>query len=647
MNRQLYQMGGIGTLPMDFGQPLQVSQPMMNPSFGPMQSMMNNPMSNYGQTPLTMAGGGITRLGYQEGGMDQMMMEPQMQEQMMQPPMQEQMMQAPMQDQMQGQMMQGAGGEEQGQTALLTIVQLLIEQGIDPETARELAMQILQAFAQGGAPAVEEFANQLEQEEMQQEPMMMAGGGIITIRQGAKFGKIFKSAAKAVSGVVKGVASAVKSIAKSPIGMIALSIAAPYAIGAMFPGFATLGTASLGTFGGAALRAGLSNLAIQGITTGKINPKQALMAAVGGGIAGSVFGPAGNLSADPGTLSAGGLGIPGADIASTTLESGLNTSAVIPQFQSGAEFASASPTDLGKTVSNVGGLPSYTDYVSTPLTESQRLATQAQFGNPLERGIAQAQQFGTKALTGIQDFGTKLMADPVGTLKTGIGSIYDTATQTIKDNPLLSVGGAFLAGQQFRAPLPGEDPNEYNRLKTEHDAQVAGYVTQYGRGAKVFSPGEFGLYAREKAIDPFAGLTTYAANGGRIGYAEGSTSFERQTLEKKGYSDMMKNMTPREISELYDSVMGTFSRRFQAEGSMPMGEPRRNPAGIMELDYRAKGGFVPPIGIKEKADDIPAMLSNNEFVFTADAVRAAGGGSVNKGAQRMYGLMKQLESGIA
>jgi hypothetical protein len=65
----------------------------------------------------------------------------------------------------------------------------------------------------------------------------------------------------------------------------------------------------------------------------------------------------------------------------------------------------------------------------------------------------------------------------------------------------------------------------------------------------------------------------------------------------------------------------------------------------MELDYRAKGGFVPPIGIKEKADDIPAMLSNNEFVFTADAVRNAGDGNVNKGAQRMYGLMKQLEAG--
>ena len=73
---------------------------------------------------------------------------------------------------------------------------------------------------------------------------------------------------------------------------------------------------------------------------------------------------------------------------------------------------------------------------------------------------------------------------------------------------------------------------------------------------------------------------------------------------------------------------------------------RQNEAGTKEMDFRQSGGFVPPIGIKEKADDIPAMLSNNEFVFTADAVRAAGGGSVNKGAQKMYALMKQLENKV-
>ena len=66
--------------------------------------------------------------------------------------------------------------------------------------------------------------------------------------------------------------------------------------------------------------------------------------------------------------------------------------------------------------------------------------------------------------------------------------------------------------------------------------------------------------------------------------------------------------------------------------------------GIMEKDMRG-GGFIPE-GSKERADDVPARLSKNEFVMTADAVRAAGGGSVNKGAKRMYDLMYSLEGKI-
>ena len=62
----------------------------------------------------------------------------------------------------------------------------------------------------------------------------------------------------------------------------------------------------------------------------------------------------------------------------------------------------------------------------------------------------------------------------------------------------------------------------------------------------------------------------------------------------------------------------------------------------IEADLRYTGGFM-PYGAVEKADDVPARLSKNEFVFTADAVRAAGGGSVQKGAKKMYDMMKQLE----
>jgi hypothetical protein len=109
----------------------------------------------------------------------------------------------------------------------------------------------------------------------------------------------------------------------------------------------------------------------------------------------------------------------------------------------------------------------------------------------------------------------------------------------------------------------------------------------------------------------FDNTITTAAEGGRIGYARGDSA-EDNAMQAAG-------------------VMG-----------LPLNQ---NPAGITELDLRETGGFIPPVGVKEKADDIPAMLSNNEFVFTADAVRGMGDGDVNKGAQRMYDMMKRLENG--
>ena len=91
------------------------------------------------------------------------------------------------------------------------------------------------------------------------------------------------------------------------------------------------------------------------------------------------------------------------------------------------------------------------------------------------------------------------------------------------------------------------------------------------------------------------------------------------------------------------------ARRFVAEGGS-MKEPVANKTmplldmGGKEMDLREEGGFV-PIGRMEKADDVPARLSKNEFVFTADAVRNAGDGDVDKGAEVMYNMMKNLESG--
>ena len=157
------------------------------------------------------------------------------------------------------------------------------------------------------------------------------------------------------------------------------------------------------------------------------------------------------------------------------------------------------------------------------------------------------------------------------------------------------------------------------------------------------------------------------AEGGRVGLEEGTpdpkdsdttqqmfVSDEAGAIAKKGGgvlpSDMGK-LTKKDFNseENYKRYLRQLNRTKRAMGGimdMPMGNMRRNQAGVMERDYRDKGGFV-PVGVKEKADDVPAMLSKNEFVMTADAVRGAGDGNIKKGAQRMYDLMKRNEGKVA
>ena len=96
-----------------------------------------------------------------------------------------------------------------------------------------------------------------------------------------------------------------------------------------------------------------------------------------------------------------------------------------------------------------------------------------------------------------------------------------------------------------------------------------------------------------------------------------------------------KPMTFQDFKRMIKSGMKTGGRVKAEEGGLM-------DFGGKEMDLRG-GGFV-PIGEEEKADDVPARLSKNEFVMTADAVRAAGGGSVNEGAKRMYDVMNKLEA---
>ena len=136
----------------------------------------------------------------------------------------------------------------------------------------------------------------------------------------------------------------------------------------------------------------------------------------------------------------------------------------------------------------------------------------------------------------------------------------------------------------------------------------------------------------------------YAANGGlmgtRVGFEQGgSSSVEQQ--KRENYFDLKRDDFMSMSEYLESALSDTDLRSGAAEGGIMDLKVGGKPA---EMDLRG-GGFV-PIGAKEKADDVPARLSKNEFVMTADAVRAAGGGSVNKGAKKMYDLMNKLEARV-
>jgi hypothetical protein len=301
--------------------------------------------------------------------------------------------------------------------------------------------------------------------------------------------------------------------------------------------------------------------------------------------------------------------------------------------------------------------------------------------------------------------GTKGIIGQGGLFDLGAGTLFSGASSllpsmdTLKTFGVGALAGKFLGGGE---PKPEDFPDD-----ASYQEAVARYKAQFQAAINNPNPQFAGGLYPNNPFYPQRQATTMAANGGRIGYQEGGIGDLIQQVTKQeffgtpmmanggrmqyGLGDLVRGsgiarpvsssesgggsssgfggmisrliqqnpqmfrspqMSSPRSTDFIDENQDGIDDRQQASYGGRMGyamgaevPTRQNEAGVTELDYRKKGGFVPPIGIKERADDIPAMLSNNEFVFTADAVRNAGNGSVNKGAERMYGLMKQLESG--
>jgi len=142
---------------------------------------------------------------------------------------------------------------------------------------------------------------------------------------------------------------------------------------------------------------------------------------------------------------------------------------------------------------------------------------------------------------------------------------------------------------------------------------------------------EFEKFAADEAAQYAS--DTEESNQERAGY---QMTFMRQA--GIGEDEIQETLEMNDLGEYYEPPTESAAQG----GIIGLKEGGMLNFGGREMDLRG-GGFV-PIGKKERADDVPARLSKNEFVMTADAVRAAGGGSVNKGAQRMYDIMNKLEA---
>jgi len=292
------------------------------------------------------------------------------------------------------------------------------------------------------------------------------------------------------------------------------------------------------------------------------------------------------------------------------------------------------------------------DIVSSDLGKAALLAAGAYYAPAMFGGTA---GFGAGSTYG--NFARGLMSPNLIGPMTKAGGIGRSISSALTGKTGTALGITALGGL-FGGAMAGKSEEEVEALTRDVPA-LKSYLTQYYTNLNPElrqSPEKVEQFVNSQIAE--YGQRQNQAYGGRMQYGDGTMSPEEyfsgkeKYMKQKQMEDMIREYERymRDQSMNRDEVamggkMDTASENaMQAAGieGLPV---RQNPKGVKELDLRDNGGFIPPVGIKEKEDDIPAMLSNNEFVFTADAVRGMGDGDVELGAQRMYDQMKMLEKG--
>ena len=278
------------------------------------------------------------------------------------------------------------------------------------------------------------------------------------------------------------------------------------------------------------------------------------------------------------------------------------------------------------------------------------------FGSGFASGLLKtqaAQQMAARALvSGAANLGSQLAQEGSEGDFSGISTLLAAGTGA------LSAPGAgdALSGMTTRgAELAGGATGQQLQQSLAKGADFLSVDPYSGGVGDILRPGGtkvgLNMATAQAASIPFTqGSTDLAMATARKAlkdYEDELAEYERVTGEAQTASDDARRAAIRAAMIAGNHSEDVIAETFALLGLKDGGVVKMKDGGIMdlggkEMDLRG-GGFV-PIGKKERADDVPARLSKNEFVMTADAVRAAGGGNINEGARRMYETMNKLEA---
>jgi len=247
-------------------------------------------------------------------------------------------------------------------------------------------------------------------------------------------------------------------------------------------------------------------------------------------------------------------------------------------------------------------------------------------------------------------------------LASGIGALSAPGTPSTVGGPANMYGTPGTPGAEefLMGKAKAMDPG-WMKSGTEMLGKGAKYLTEAGQTLRDTPFTKEGLKA---SIVPFSqGLADSAMISAQQALDEFNAGLEEGS--EAWYDDDARRIAVRRAMEMAGHVEEDIVSALAALGLKEGGRVGRAGGGILEIEFKEmanggmtdtvlpkgqemdyRGGGMIPMGSKERADDVPARLSKNEFVMTADAVRAAGGGSVNVGAKRMYDLMHNLEARV-